>query len=178
MTTTDAYTAAAIDMLKAGTPAADIAKQTGMSTGEIAALAEAEGLTAAHARKSLEELLEALVWGESHDTKKAQTLASRARTALTELVQLRKSEAQVAEAEAEIAALKRKLAEAETKLKTAKTGKPTQAAALPVGKGQREQMRAWARRNGYEVADRGTISKQVQDAWNNRDQVPELRQAG
>ncbi|MEU9397697.1 histone-like nucleoid-structuring protein Lsr2 [Streptomyces sp. NPDC048324] len=179
MTTTDAYTLAATELLKAGTPVADIAAQTGMSHGEIAALAETEGLTATHARQTMKELIEALAWGEKHDTKKAQNLAARARTALTELVQLRKSEALVAQAEAEVDELKQQLAQAEQKLRAAKTGKPVAVAATtPDSKGDREKIRAWARRNGYEVADRGALSQKIMDAYANRDQVPELRAAG
>ncbi|MBP5880755.1 Lsr2 dimerization domain-containing protein [Streptomyces caniscabiei] len=181
MTTTDAYTLAATELLKAGTPVAEIAAQTGMSHGEIAALAETEGLTATHARQTMKELLEALAWGEKHDTKKAQNLAARARTALTELVQLRKSEALVAQAEAEVGELKQQLAQAEQKLRAVKTGKPVAvavAATTTDGKGEREKIRAWARRNGYEVADRGALTQKVMDAYANRDQVPELRAAG
>lgn len=179
MTTTDAYTLAATELLKAGTPVADIAAQTGMSHGEIAALAETEGLTATHARQTMKELLEALAWGEKHDTKRAQNLAARARTALTELVQLRTSEALVAQAAAEVDELKQQLAQAEQKLRAAKTGKPVAVAATTTdSKGEREKIRAWARRNGYEVADRGALSQKILDAYANRDQVPELRAAG
>ncbi|MEU9428582.1 histone-like nucleoid-structuring protein Lsr2 [Streptomyces sp. NPDC048342] len=181
--TTDAYTLAAIELLKAGTPVADIAKQTGMSNGEIAALAETEGLTTAHARQTIQQLLEAMAWGEKHDTKKAQNLAARARTALTELVQLRKSEALVTAAEAEVDGLKQQLAQAEQKLRAAKAGKPVAVpAATPDGKSDREKIRAWARRNGHEVADRGALPQKVLDAYASRDQhqdqVPELRVAG
>ncbi|GAA2350513.1 Lsr2 family DNA-binding protein [Streptomyces violaceusniger] len=175
---TDAYTTTAIDMLKAGAPVDDIAAQTGMSKGEIAALAEAEGLTREHTRQALAELLEALAWGEEHDTKKVRTLAARARTALTELTTMRRTAAQVSRAEAEVTALKQQLAEAENKLRAAKTGTSTSpTTSTPESKKERDKIRAWARRNGYQVAAHGLISQEIRNAWNNRDQAPELQRA-
>lgn len=175
MTNPDAYAAAALDMLQAGAPLADIAEQTGLSRGEIAALAEANGLTAAHARRATQDLLDALAWGEAHDTKKAQNLAARARSALTQLSQLRTAEQQRAEAEAEVAAAKAQLAAAEGKLRAARTGKPSPAVptvsrpAARERKEDREKIRAWARRHGHQVADRGAISQTLRDAYARRD---------
>ena len=171
MTTTADHTLTAIELLKAGAPVADIVEQTGLSTGQIAALAEAQGLTAAHTRQTVKDLIEALAWGEKKSsTKKAQNLAARARTALTELVQLRRSEVLVAQAETEIDQLRAQLAQAEQKLRAAKGVKPAAAGTAQETKQDRQKIREWARRNGHYLSDHGVISQTIRDAYANRDQ--------
>ncbi|THA28265.1 hypothetical protein E4198_00175 [Streptomyces sp. RKND-216] len=173
MTTTDTRTAA-LTALQNGRPIADIAAKTGLSTGQIAALAEAAGATSEHARTALRDLIEALAWGEQHDTKKARNLAARARRALTDLVQLRHEETAIAQAREEVAALKKQLADAEAKLRTVRTGGRTTApatAAAGDGARTREERRAireWARAQGHQVADRGLLPSHLITAYRNR----------
>lgn len=165
----------ALTALQSGRPIADIAAQTGLSTGQIAALAETAGATGEHARTALRELIDALVWGEQHDTKKARALAARARRALTELVQLRHGERAVAQAREEVAGLKKQLADAEAKLRTARTGRTTApaTAAATDGAGSKEEraaIRAWARAQGHGVADRSSLPGHLVTAYRNRHQ--------
>jgi polyhydroxyalkanoate synthesis regulator phasin len=169
MTTTD--TRAALTALQDGRPIADIAAQTGLSTGQIAALAETAGATSEHARAALRELIEALAWGEQHDAKKARNLAARARRALTDLVQMRHEETAVAQAREEVAELKKQLADAEAKLRTVRTGRASATAAASDGAGSKEERRAirvWARAQGHQVADRGLLPGHLVTAYRNR----------
>jgi len=134
-----------------------------------------------------------LTWGEQHDTKGVQALAARARTALAELAQRRDTEHAVASAETKVGKLKKALARAEAELRQAKAGRPTtpaapSPAAVPdtatvpdADKEERTRIRDWARANGFTVADRGSISRQIMDAWNARSadsQDVSLAQAG
>jgi seryl-tRNA synthetase len=168
----------ALTMLKDGNPPGQITAATGLTTGELAALAEAEGLTREHATQTMKEYLQALTWGERHDTKRIQNLATRARTALDELVQARASEEQAAAAAAEVAKLKQQLADAEARLRQAK-GKPATPSSsqrrtpatggtMPHDKAERARIREWARAQGYKVADRGLIPQQIITAFNAR----------
>lgn len=171
--TTDHNTREALAALRSGRPIADIAAQTGLSTGQIAALAETAGATSEHARTALRELLEALAWGEQAETKKARNLAARARTALTDLARLRQVATQEAQARQQIADLKKQLADAEAKLKQVRTGRTVTIpapAAETGGKAERRAIRAWARAHGHQVADRGSIAGHLVEAYRNRDQ--------
>ena len=131
--------------------------------------------------------IEALLdWGEQHTAKGVQALAAKARTALAELAGRRETEQAIADAEERVARLARELARAKEELKEAKTGKPATDAVtdtiptvvvtanLPVsgrgagGRRSKEELaaiRAWARENGHEVADRGTPAQKVIDAY-------------
>ncbi|ONK09285.1 histone-like nucleoid-structuring protein Lsr2 [Streptomyces sp. MP131-18] len=156
--------AAVIDMLKAHAPVETVADTTGLSTGEIAAIAHDAGLTREHAREATRSLLDALAWGERHDSKKIRSLAARARTALDDLVHQRRTEAEVTATQTEIAKLRKQLAAAETKLRQAK-GKPATGATRPHGRSEREQIRQWARANGHTVHDRGALPTKVLAAY-------------
>ncbi len=132
-----------------------------------------------------------LAWGEQHPARGVQALAARARTALDELAQRRETEQAVAAAESEVEQLKRQLAAAEAKLRQAKTGKTTSQAAptapaaptaaptaLTPNKSERDRIRAWARANGYQVADRGIIAQRILDAYAARNTPSALPKAG
>ncbi|MFE8950103.1 histone-like nucleoid-structuring protein Lsr2 [Streptomyces sp. NPDC007856] len=127
---------------------------------------EAPDTVAATREVGIEALL---VWGEQHAAKGVQALAAKARTALTELATRSDAEHAVCEAEGRVNRLERELARAREELRRVKTGKSTPAA-VPARSGNysREQLtaiRACARANGYEVADRGNPAKAVMDAY-------------
>ncbi|MBT2393384.1 Lsr2 family protein [Streptomyces sp. ISL-1] len=181
----DAYRAAIITMLKNGTPTEQIQQQLpDVSVGEIAAIAETEGLTKAH-RKSgpspipdvdpqLASALTALAWGENSHTARIRNLAARTRAGLTELQQLKRDASEVEAAEKEVAEATQHLTKAQAKLRRLKNGgKTTKAASAGAptldDRRQRDEIRAWARAQGMDVSQVGSISAKVMDAWNNRD---------
>ncbi|NUK54943.1 Lsr2 family protein [Streptomyces lunaelactis] len=181
----DAYRAAIITMLNNGTPTEQIQQQLpDVSVGEIAAIAETEGLTKAHRKTGpspipdvdpqLAHALTALAWGENSHTARIRNLATRTRASLTELQQLKRDASEVEAAEKEVAEATQHLTKAQAKLRRLKNGGKTTKAA-PAGaptlddKRQRDEIRAWARAQGMDVSQVGSISKKVMDAWNNRD---------
>lgn len=179
----DADRATIVDRLKRGCSAASIhAELPDVSVGEIAAIAETEGLTKAHTKAGaspipdidpqLARALAALAWGENSHTARVRNLAKRTRDGLTELIDLQANAGRIAAAEAEVAALQKKLATARTKLHRAKNGKPQ----MPMA-----EIRAWAKGQGMKVSDGGVLPKSVIDAWKRRNTtatVPAQRQAG
>jgi hypothetical protein len=137
----DADRATIVDCLKRGCSAASIhAELPDVSVGEIAAIAETEGLTKAHTKAGaspipdidpqLARALAALAWGENSHTARVSNLAKRTRDGLTELIELQANAGRIAAAEAEVAALQ-KLATARTKLHRAKNGKPQMRSPVP-----------------------------------------------
>lgn len=183
--------AAAVDMLTNNVPAPQIAADTNLSLGQVTALAEEHGLTAAHRQQRDTAQIDALRWGETHGNKTTRGLADRTRAGLQRLRDLMDAEQQTAEAESEVTKLKRQLAAAEEKLRAARRGgKPAASpvTALPATAGSsspgpddskavRQQIREWAGTHGYQVSDRGMIPAHVVTAWRNRDDAPQ-RQAG
>lgn len=175
-----------IEMLKAGETVPSITSATGLTVGEVGAIAHEAGLTREHARELTRAYMEALAWGDRHDSKRIKALAGRARTALDGLVHERQAEAEVAATQEEIAKLRQQLADAEGRLRQAK-GKPAAAstsggtgrsASQPQSKSEREQIRQWARANGHTVADRGRIPATVVDAYRRAHAAGGLRKAG
>jgi hypothetical protein len=124
---------------------------------------------------------ELIRWGEQHPAKGMQVHAARARAALAELSHARQREQAVTAAEAEVDRLRHQLAQAEQQLRNAKHGKTRGAAGpavpasaltrlpQPQDKAVRQQIRAWARKRGFDCPDRGLISQQVLQAWQARD---------
>jgi hypothetical protein len=194
----DAYRAAIVDMLNNGATADDIRAQLpDVTAGEIAAIAETEGLTRAHAKAGASPIpdvdpqlslaLAALAWGENSHTTRIRNLATRTRAGLTELQQLKGDASAIEAAEKEVADATQTLTKAQAKLRRLKNGgkatKPAVSAGgqSPADKRRRDEIRAWARSQGMAVSQVGSISKDVMDAWNNRDSkaaVPAQRQAG
>lgn len=156
--------AIALTMLQAGKPVSDIVETTGLTRGQIIAVAESSGVTAAQIRQRGDELLAILAWGEKHPTKAVRAAAARITTGLADLTERRQSEAVVAAAEAELAALRKQLAEAEEKVRRAR-GTGQTATGQPATKQEREQIRTWANANGHQVAPRGLIARDVLEAW-------------
>lgn len=194
----DADRALVIERLRQGCGADAIHTEVpDVSVGEIAAIAETEGLTQAHRKAAgaspgpdvdpqLARALAALAWGENSHTARIRNLASRVRTGLNELQQLQHDAAAIEKAEREVAAAAENLTKAQAKLRrlknTGKSPKPATASSNDLDdKYQRNQIRAWARAQGMHVAQAGSISKDVMDAWNNRNDkrpsVPGQRQA-
>ncbi|MBT2439794.1 Lsr2 family protein [Streptomyces sp. ISL-36] len=192
----DAYRAAIVDMLNNGATADDIRAQLPDATvGEIAAIAETEGLTRAHTKAGastipdvdpqLAHALAALAWGENSHTARIRNLAARTRAGLTELQQLKRDASAIEAAEKEVAEATQTLTKAQAKLRRLKNGgkatKPAASGQSLGDKRRRGEIRAWARAQGMAVSQVGSISKDVMDAWNNRDgkaAVPAQRQAG
>ncbi|MER7108826.1 Lsr2 family DNA-binding protein [Streptomyces sp. NPDC000229] len=194
----DAYRAAIVDMLNNGATVDDIRAQLpDVTTGEIAAIAETEGLTQAHRKASASQIpdvdpqlaraLGALAWGENSHTACIRNLAVRTRAGLNELQQLQRDAAAIEKAEQEVAEATQTLTKAQAKLRHLENGgkatKPTAGASgqCPDGKRQRNEIRAWARAQGMAVSQVGSIPKDVMDTWNNRHRkaaVPAQRQVG
>ncbi|WP_331762370.1 Lsr2 family protein (plasmid) [Streptomyces sp. NBC_01527] len=183
----DANRAVIADMLKNGATAAAIsAKLPDVSEGKIAAIAESEGLTQAHAKPDASPILDidpqlalalaALAWGENNHSAQIRNLAKRTRAGLTELQQYRRNATEAEKAKAEVAKAAQALENAQAKLRnfTASSGPGLAADA----KRQRAQIRTWARANGHKVSNGGVIPKAIMDAWNkHRSTVPAQRRA-
>ncbi|EPH46887.1 histone-like nucleoid-structuring protein Lsr2 [Streptomyces aurantiacus] len=154
--------------LKAGTPHAQIQQEVPASAGEIAAVADTEGIAKAAARPTspaeidptLVRALSALNDAASSHSTKARRLAERTRRGLLELLQLQETEKQIARAQQEVTALKRKLSAAEAKLRRAKTSTGPTTAAAPSA-----VIRSWAKEKGMDVGDGGVLPKRVVQAW-------------
>jgi hypothetical protein len=162
-------------MLKNGATAIR-AKLPHVTGGEIAAIAESEGLTRAHAKPGATPIpdidpqialaLAAPAWGENSHSAQIRNLAKRTRDGLTELQQYQRSAAEVEKVEAEVAKAAQALGKAQGKLRKLKAvSAPRQAADA---KRLREEIRTWARTNGQKVSDSGVIPGPVMDAWNRR----------
>ncbi|MFI0742402.1 histone-like nucleoid-structuring protein Lsr2 [Streptomyces sp. NPDC021100] len=173
----DAYRAAIVTLLKQGRDPLDIQKAIpDVTPGEIAAVAEVEGLTKAHANRKdsapapdldpqLASALAALSWGENTHTPRIRKLAARTRDGLNELMRLQKDAAEIARARAVVATHQEQLNLAEAKLRRLLTASP----ADEMDKAKRNAIRQWARSNGMTVAQAGTIPKDVMEAWERRD---------
>jgi Lsr2 protein len=172
-TTDNNIQARVIEMLKASEPLPSIMQATGLSSGEVGAIAHEARLTHEQVRELTRSYIEALAWGERHNSKKIQALASRARTALNELVHARATESEVAAAEKKAAELRQQLAATENRLRqlkgkpTATRRKPSPASPRPANRPQseREQIRQWARANGHTVSNMGALPATVIDAY-------------
>ncbi|MFD7445829.1 histone-like nucleoid-structuring protein Lsr2 [Streptomyces sp. NPDC059909] len=166
----DAARALVIERLKQGCSADAIhAEVPGVSVGEIVAIAETEQLTRSQAGSlptadldpKLVHTLAALAWGEDHPTARIRNLAQRTRAGLTDLLQLQRDSAEIEATEREINEAKEQLAAAQGKLRRLKNGasKAPSAGTTPGHKQRRNEIREWARVNGYEIGDRGAIPK-------------------
>ncbi|WP_037576714.1 WhiB family transcriptional regulator [Phaeacidiphilus oryzae] len=110
---------------------------------------------------------ELIAWGAGCATQRVRTLAERARIALAELRAARTQEAQVAAAKAEVEKARARLAAAEQKLRAAR-GTATGAQRPSTDGRSRDELRAirdWARSQGYEVAARGQVAHEIQEAY-------------
>lgn len=111
-----------------------------------------------------EELLQ---WGADAGIHRAGMLAERIRTATGELRAMHKRRGLVTEKKAKIAALEAQLAKARGELALISSGKSASkpGAKTPQRNGEAAQIRAWARENGYDVADLGKIAQPIVEAY-------------
>ncbi|WP_329583653.1 Lsr2 family DNA-binding protein [Streptomyces sp. NBC_01361] len=190
-----AHRAAIVAMLKQGFIPSDIrAELPSVSVGEIAAIAESEGLTRAHTKPNTSgpadidpqletAALAALAWGENSHTARIRNLASRTRNQLLELQQLQRDAAVIEAAQRDVAKASQTLAKAQAKLRRLKkssTGPKQAPARASDDKRQRDEIRSWALEQGMTVSPIGSIPKAVMDAWKReagKASVPAQRQA-
>ncbi|MCZ7430105.1 Lsr2 family DNA-binding protein [Streptomyces sp. WMMC1477] len=114
------------------------------------------------------DLQELLDWAGQHPTAGIRNRALRVRESLNRLATERDKEHAVTEAEQKIAHLEAELAAARACLREAKTGTSTPPAPTTSPRPDREQLRrirTWAKDNGHQVADRGSIPRDVLDAY-------------
>jgi hypothetical protein len=107
-----------------------------------------------------------IVWGANHNSARYQTLAGKASAALADLRKAYEQAGKVAEAEARIKRLRAQLANAERDLAAAKgkPAKPTTKAASASAVDY-AAVRAWAARQGIEVAPVGRPRRDVVNAY-------------
>lgn len=110
---------------------------------------------------AIEDLLK---WADQDGRTRARTLAARTRLGVKELRDLAGRGEKVREAESQIQTLSAQLAAAKEALRLAKGQKPPTTSA-PKAKGQTAVIRAWAKANGYQVADLGIIPGTIIEAY-------------
>ncbi|MEU5499521.1 Lsr2 family DNA-binding protein [Streptomyces griseofuscus] len=134
-----------------------------------------------------------LAWAENHPAASIRNRAARVRSDLTELTERRTADAAQRQAEERVAKAKAELEAAQAQLRAVKAGghaatavqSPTHlvAASAPAsqpGKRSKEELaaiRAWARANGHQVADRGNPAKTVLDAYDAAHRTTTLAEA-
>ncbi|MGV9247991.1 Lsr2 family DNA-binding protein [Streptomyces sp. NPDC003710] len=169
-----------------GLPAPDADTQDSTGTPETAAAAPDSTMHA----DGIEALL---VWAESHPAAGIRNRAARVRSDLTELTERHATDAAQREAEERVAKAKGELEAAQAQLRAVKAGGHAATAvqdatplvsapapAAPTGKRSKEELaaiRTWARANGHQVADRGSPSKAVLDAYDAAHRTTNLTEA-
>ncbi|MEW2297118.1 histone-like nucleoid-structuring protein Lsr2 [Streptomyces sp. NPDC006743] len=135
--------------------------------------------------------IEALLgWAGSHQAASIRNRAARVRSDLTELSERRTADAAQRAAEERVAKAKAELEAAQAQLRQVKSGgragtedqatAAVVAAPEPNGKRSKEELaaiRAWARANGHQVADRGNPAKAVLDAYDAAHRTTNLAEA-
>ncbi|WP_435173260.1 Lsr2 family DNA-binding protein [Actinacidiphila sp. bgisy145] len=116
-----------------------------------------------------------ILWGAAHQSSRMQTLAGKARGALTDLRQAAERETKVAEAEARVARLKAQLENAQHDLASAKGAPKTKGTTAPAE--DYAAIRAWAREQGIEVGRVGRPKREVVDAYHAAQQPQQLATA-
>jgi hypothetical protein len=124
-------------------------------TGPGAALARAEAPSGPAARppRTLEQLL---TLAQGSDAARTRQLAEKITGLVDELT---------GRLEAELAAATLRLAEKEAELAAELAALRQKMGTGPKGTAQRAAIRQWAQANGYEVAERGRIPRNVLQAW-------------
>lgn len=141
-------------------------------------MTEAEMAPAAPAIVSAAE--ELLAWGDQHPSRRVQTLAERARTALADLAHTQDKEKAVSAAEARVQRLQEQLAKAQAELRDAKGPGAAPEATPKAPKRSKEEslrIRQWARENGHECPTAGIIPQHIVGAYEVA-RVPRLAVAG
>lgn len=101
-----------------------------------------------------------LAWAEAHDTRYVVRKAEQARLLLRELRGLYAKDEQRAEADAEEQRLLQQLEDVRARKEQLRPRRKSSAPGY-----DQTTVRAWARKNGYTVADRGSIPGPVVEAW-------------
>ncbi|MET8615863.1 Lsr2 family DNA-binding protein [Streptomyces misionensis] len=163
-----------------GLPTPDVDTEDSTSTPETAA-AESGSTSDTDGIEAL------LAWAEHHQAASIRNRAARVRSDLTELTERRTADAAQRAAEERVAKAKAELEAAQAQLRAVKSGghAATRLVAAPApasqpGKRSKEELaaiRAWARANGHQVADRGNPAKAVLDAYDAAHRTTTLAEA-
>ncbi|GAB2606885.1 hypothetical protein GCM10027168_44670 [Streptomyces capparidis] len=199
--------AMALTMHNSGTPADEITAVTGVSEDDLTALlAAAQDPTGTDTdpadpaadpapQQSADDLERLLAWADRHSAAAIRNRAARIRADLAELTERRALDAAQREAEQRVAQARAELEAAQAHLRRVKGGQPAAAAATPAAaatlaavaqpaalhRRSREDLariRAWARRNGHTVSDRGQIPRHIQAAYDAAHPAAQMREAG
>ncbi|MFG2671387.1 histone-like nucleoid-structuring protein Lsr2 [Streptomyces sp. NPDC048445] len=101
-----------------------------------------------------------LAWAEAHDTKFVSRKGEQAKLLLRELRGLYAKDEERAEADAEEQRLLKQLEDVRARKEQLRPRRKTPSTGY-----DQAIVRAWARENGYTVADRGSIPTPTVDAW-------------
>ncbi|MEU1409243.1 hypothetical protein ABZ471_44635 [Streptomyces sp. NPDC005728] len=152
----------AVLMLKSGHHPGDIQRATGLSTGQLAALAEMQGLsqTATRSGSTLASIDSALIRGlaalvraeQNANQRRVHRHTLRVRELLGELVDHESRVVDENRIRAEIAGINKKLSALQSKLSR-------------LGPGSTLLVRAWAQDQGFAVSTFGVLSTKVIDAY-------------
>lgn len=116
----------------------------------------------------LDAIEELLAWADEHGPSRAATLASRIRGHVDELRGIARRAEEVKERHDEVERLTAQLAAAREALRLANGQKQKAAAASSapsMDRARSRQIREWARENGHQVSDRGSIPAAVLSAF-------------
>lgn len=114
---------------------------------------------------SIEELLD---WADDAGLSRASTLAARIRTAGDELREMRRRHEHTVAARSKVAELEEQLRQAREELRAAsgvKAASGPSPAPAAASREERSRIRAWARKEGYEIGDRGIIAASIIQAY-------------
>ncbi|MEU5836356.1 histone-like nucleoid-structuring protein Lsr2 [Streptomyces diacarni] len=200
----NAFTATAASMLTNGDSPEYVRSTLGLSESEIAEAAQhasapaptpaGEGANSpvapapegAVSPGGIEALLS---WAEAHPAASVRNRAARVRSALADLTERHAIDAaqqaardRVAHAKAELEAAQEQLREVKADSRATPALQVAPQASSPVASGKRSKeelaaIRTWARANGHQVADRGTPSRSVLDAYDAAHRVADLAEA-
>ncbi|GAA2733435.1 Lsr2 family DNA-binding protein [Streptomyces nogalater] len=175
-------TATAVSMLNnAGSPE-HVRETVSLSDAELADALQHTDLPAQAAAPDgtmdAERIEALLAWAEGHPAASIRNRAAHVRSDLTELSERRTADAAQRAAEERVAKARAELEAAQAHLRQVKSGgraatedhPSATVSAAPKADGKRSKenlaaIRTWARAHGYQVADRGTPSKTVLDAY-------------
>ncbi|CAM5294193.1 hypothetical protein GCM10010329_80560 [Streptomyces spiroverticillatus] len=168
-TPTPAFTAqqaVAVSLHATGTPLPEITRYTGIGEDDLIPLLAAAQDGTPVLTGGLEDLL---AWAQQHNAASVRRKADRIRADIEELTARRQADDAETAAQERVAALQAELRQAEDALRAVKavtrtTTSPAAASPLPDGVG-REEIRAWAKVNGHEVAARGQLPQRIVDAY-------------
>lgn len=114
----------------------------------------------------LDSIEELLAWADTAGPQRAQILAARIRSHVDELRGISRRAEQVKDAQTQVDRLTAELSRARAALREANGHKPAATAGAPAMDRERSlRIRAWARENGHQIAERGAIPGHVLSAY-------------